>query len=369
MANVLSLVSYKIFPAKLGGQKGIALFNEYFSFHHKLICVTIKDNDPSIAKYEMLNILSNSKLRYINIFYFFKLRKIIRQHHIDHLILEHPYYGWLGLLLKWACGVRLVIHSHNIESLRFKSTGKWWWRILYIYESFIHRRANLTFCITEEDRQFMLTKYGVDPAKATVITYGIEATEPPTHAEKMASRERLCKIHEITANDIIYLFNGTLDYYPNLEALKVIIHKLNPILLREGLQYKILICGKNLPLYMNELAEHEKNNILFAGFVEDISLYFKGADVFINPLTDGGGIKTKLVEALGYDLTCVSTQNGAIGVNEAYCDGKLLISADAKWTNFAERMIKAPAINSTIPKVFYDHFNWEQIALKASTFF
>jgi len=71
MANVLSLVSYKIFPAKLGGQKGIALFNKYFSEYHNLICVTVKANDPALANYTVLNILTDSKLRYINVFYFF----------------------------------------------------------------------------------------------------------------------------------------------------------------------------------------------------------------------------------------------------------------------------------------------------------
>ena len=99
MANVLSLVSYKIFPAKSGGQKNIAIFYKYLSVFHNMVCVTVEDNDPSYADYEVLNILSNSKLRYINIFYFFTLRRIIKKYQISHLIIEHPYYGWLGLLL------------------------------------------------------------------------------------------------------------------------------------------------------------------------------------------------------------------------------------------------------------------------------
>jgi len=49
MANVLSIVSYKIFPAKFGGQKGIANFNEYFSKFQTLYCVTIKDNSATDA--------------------------------------------------------------------------------------------------------------------------------------------------------------------------------------------------------------------------------------------------------------------------------------------------------------------------------
>src|SRR5438045_9555446 len=90
MSNVLSLVSYKIFPAKSGGQKNIAIFYKYFSAFHNLVCVTIKDNDPAYAGYTVLNVLSNSKLRYINIFYFFTLRTFIKKYQISYLIIEHP---------------------------------------------------------------------------------------------------------------------------------------------------------------------------------------------------------------------------------------------------------------------------------------
>ena len=119
MARVISLVSYPFLPAKVGGQKGVALFNKYFSRYHELICVTTEKNDPSAAEgYQVMNILSNSPLRYINFFYFFTLRRIIRDKQATHLILEHPYYGWLGILLKWFGGVKLIVHSHNIEGLR-----------------------------------------------------------------------------------------------------------------------------------------------------------------------------------------------------------------------------------------------------------
>ncbi|HUR10079.1 MAG TPA: hypothetical protein VM012_01845, partial [Flavitalea sp.] len=92
MINALSLVSYHFLPARVGGQKGIALFNKYFAGHVKLFCVTTKNNDPDEAIYPVLPILSDSPFRYINPFYFFSLKKIIREKNITHLILEHPYY-------------------------------------------------------------------------------------------------------------------------------------------------------------------------------------------------------------------------------------------------------------------------------------
>ena len=366
MANVLSLVSYKIFPAKLGGQRGIALFNQYFSTYHKLTCVTIKANDPSMAPYEMLNILSNSRLRYINFFYFFRLKSLIRRYQITHLIIEHPYYGWLGVVLKWFCGVRLIVHSHNIEGLRFKSTGKWWWGILWNYEAFVHRQASFTFCITDLDRQYMIDKFGIRPSNSTVITYGIDGEEAPSKNERINARHFLEEKYGILKKSTIYLFNGTLDYLPNFEALKNIIDKINPIFIENGMPYKIIICGKNLPVEMEGLGAFIDKNIIYAGFVDDISIYFKGADIFINPVTEGGGIKTKLVEALGYNLNAVSTLNGAIGVSTSICNGKLLLTKDLDWNDFALKMKDAISINKAIPGSYFEHFSWKNIAMKAA---
>jgi polysaccharide biosynthesis protein PslH len=366
MANVLSLVSYKIFPAKLGGQKGIALFNRYFSKLHQLTCVTIKDNDPSYAEYKVLNILSNSKLRYINIFYFFTFKKIIKENAISHVIIEHPYYGWMGILLKWFCKVKLIVHSHNIEGLRFKSTGKWWWGILWHYERMVHRAAHHSFCITEEDRKYMIKCFKLKKEKTTVVTYGIEWDEPPAAVERLAAKKELCKKYEISEESSLYLFNGTLNYGPNLDAVKNIIDRINPCLLKQEVKYKIIICGKGLPEDMNELRDHKDKNIIYAGFVDDISVYFKGSDVFINPVVEGGGIKTKLVEALGYDLNTVSVANGAIGVPGNLCNGKLLIAENNDWERFAELMKDATTIKQTIPPDFFDYFYWQNIAKKAA---
>ncbi len=97
--------------------------------------MTTKNNQPDLADgYEVQNILSDSAFRYINPFIFFTISKRIREKKATHLILEHPYYGWLGFLLKKFCGIRLIVHSHNMEGNRWRSLGKWWWRILWNYE-------------------------------------------------------------------------------------------------------------------------------------------------------------------------------------------------------------------------------------------
>lgn len=367
MTTVISIVSYPFLPAKVGGQKGVALFNKYFSKYHHLICVTTKKNEASAAEgYEALNILSNSKLRYINILYFFLIRKIIRQHQASHILLEHPYYGWLGILIKKFCRVKLIVHSHNMEGLRWKTLGKWWWKILWQYEKYTHRMADYNFFIHDEDREYAVKAFGLQPSKCITMTYGIEWDTIPSKEETERCKDLVKAKHAIGPGEKILFFNGAFNYSPNVEALKRITDDINPLLLKKSnFFYKIIICGRDIPV---EISSRYYTNIIFAGFVDDVSIYFKAADIFLNPITEGGGIKTKLVEALGYNVNAVSTLQGATGIHIDWCNGKLLICANNDWDSFAELITQSSKYIAGIPAVYFDHFYWGYTTKKAAAF-
>jgi polysaccharide biosynthesis protein PslH len=364
--KVLGLVTYSILPAKIGGQKDIALFYKYFSREVPFLAVSIRKNDPAFAEgYEMLNILSDGLGRYINPLYFFTLRRIIRQYQVTHLELEHPYYGWMAVLLKWFTGVKLIVHSHNIEGTRFKSLGKWWWKGLWYYEKWTHRRADHSFFKQDDDREYAIRYFGLLPQSCITTTYGIEWNTVPAAQERKAARETLRQQHGIPAHHRLLLFNGAFNYLPNLNGLRNILEKINPELQTiKDFHYTILICGKDIPA---GLAGQSHPNVIFAGFVPDISLYFKGSDVFLNPVVEGGGIKTKLVEALGHNMNAVSSQNGAIGVDPAICNGKLVITDDAL-TGFSKAVVEAAWYQADQSPAYFEHFYWGNIAQKAARF-
>jgi polysaccharide biosynthesis protein PslH len=326
----------------------------------------VKSNEKQNNKITLKNILSNSKIRYIDIFLFFKLNRFLKQSKFTHLIIEHPYFGWLGVLLKRFCKVRLIVHSHNIEALRFKSTGKWWWKILWHYEKWTYTKASSIFFITNEDLEYAVKYFKLKKEKCSVLTYGIEIDTIPTASKKESSRAEICKTHSINTNEKILLFNGTLDYKPNLDAVKIILEKINPALFAtKDFKYKIIICGKGLPASFSELKDYVNNNIIYAGFVDDIRSYFLGADIFINPVIKGGGIKTKLVEALGYNLTAVSTETGAIGVSISVAENKMCVVKDNDWKSFTDEILKIDTDFKT-PHSFFNHFYWGNIAAKAA---
>ncbi|MFM7709275.1 MAG: glycosyltransferase family 4 protein [Ferruginibacter sp.] len=371
MARVLSIISYPFLPPKMGGQKGIALFNRFLSKKLSLYAATTDNNSPEPEDmYTFFPILGHRQWRYMNFFLIFKLKKIIREKNITHILLEHPYYGWLGWLLQKMGGVHLIIHSHNIEALRFKSTGHWWWKLLWYYERWTHRLAQGNFFISDEDRTYAIQHFRLNPALCHTITYGFDLASPPTEVERQQAQKTIRQTHGIPDDHRLLLFNGTLDYTPNRQALDTILEQLLPRLEKEtAFPFSIIICGKNLPDTYHHLKAYEHRHIIYPGFVEDISLYFKGTDLFINPVVDGGGIKTKLVEALGFGLACVSTKQGAIGVPVSITSEKLCVVDDNDHLAFTQAIIHMAAVAKTAPPIgpaFFNHFYWDTIAGKAA---
>ena len=350
----------------MGGQRGIAFFNKYLSKEVKLVCLTTKSNDPKFAEgYELIQVFSDNKLRYINPFYFSRIKRILKEKKITHLQLEHPYLGWLAVWLKRSLGIKLIIHSHNIEGRRWKTLGKWWWKTLWNYEKWTHRRADYNYFKQDDDLNYAVEYYELERSKCSVITYGIEWNQPPGAEEHLNARETLVRNHNIPSDHTILLFNGAFNYPPNLTGLMRIIDQINPKLQTHNFKYTILVCGKDIP---QTIIDQKEPNIIIVGFVNDISLYFKGADIFLNPIIEGGGIKTKLVEALGYNLNAVSTRNGAIGVDPAMCNGKLVVHEDDDWVGFTESIIKLSKVKATIDDRYFEHFYWGNIVKKAIAF-
>ncbi len=368
--KITVIIPYKTYPAKMGGQKFNALVYQYLSGLLPVTIISTKNNEaPSGRNIVFIPMFSNSRSRYINPFLFFRIRNEVKKNNTTHLNLIHPYMGWLGLLVKWFSNVKLVIQSHNIEALRFKSVGKWWWGILWHYEKFIHRKADINFFVTEEDRQYAITHYKADPKKCHILTYGFEFDKIPAAGERANAKKKVQEIHGIDPGEKILFFNGTLDYKPNLDAVDSIINHINPVLLTtNGFRYKIIICGRGLPAHYNELKDHRSQNIIYAGFVDDITIYFKAADIFINPVIDGGGIKTKLVEALGYNVSSVSTQSGANGVSKEVAGTKIAIVPNADWEGFTREIIKIDTSENTGAD-FFNHFYWGNIAKHTASIF
>jgi glycosyltransferase involved in cell wall biosynthesis len=302
--------------------------------------------------------------RYFNFFLIGRLQKIIQEKNIELLFFDQPWFGWLMLMLKIFTKKKIFLRSNNIEYLRFKSMGKWFWQMLYVYEKWTYRIADLVIFVSEIDRQKAIYEFDLDENKTLLTPYGIEVTEAPL--KNQDSGFRIQDLHKTDSNEKILLFFATMNYAPNYEAVEFIAEKIYPLLKQQSsFSFKILICGKNLPEKIQKKLS-DKPEIKYCGFVENIEDYIDGADVMINPILSGGGVKTKAIDTLARNKTVISTNTGAEGIDPNVCGNKLIIIPDNDWIGFANSIIGNIDKHENIPTTFFETYSWTNIIEKLS---
>jgi polysaccharide biosynthesis protein PslH len=360
---VLDITSYKYLKPKTGGHLGIYYPLQALGKYCKLLSAGVVENDAQAGlTYESLPIFRGGAGRYINPIYFFRLKNIIKTHKVQAILLQHCYFAWLAILLKKFCKVKLVMRSHNVEYLRFKSMGKTWWPILKKYEHWCLKHSDMVMCVTLDDEA--IYKQQVINPIYNAFPFGTNLENADT--DILHIQQKIKQQYNIQHDERLILYNGTLGYAPNRHGLDFILEKLNPLLQASNLKYKILICGSGLPAEYQALRAYAAQNIIYAGFVENVADVFKAADVFVNPVIGGGGIKTKLIEAIAYGTTVVSSTDGAIGFVEATAPDKIIICTDDDAQEMCNAVLKV--LQSTYkptPQSFYDYYNWNTNAQKA----
>lgn len=362
--SVLGIVSFKVFPALMGGQKYIVDYYRELAKQTKVVLVVSKDNKEAVLTEKELNVLPflfNHWYGFLNFVYCFKLVQIIKKEKIDVIIIDHSYFGWLGILLRLLSGRKLIIKSANLEAFRFRDMGRWGWRIYEMYEKWVHQKADRNFFISDEERLYAIEHWKVNATISYTVPYGTSIEEPYSELEKINSRNTILNTHTLPVETKLFLFNGTLDYIPNEDALYIILNELVPRLNQTSLNYRILICGVQIkPNWEAQLLACP--TIIFKGFVENIELYNQGAHCFICPITLGTGVKTKITDALAAGLTVIACKKSCEGFNLSILNDQLIAVEDYNWDEFARAMIQLP-INEMheTPKAFYKAFNWASI--------
>jgi polysaccharide biosynthesis protein PslH len=358
--RILSIVWYKVLPARFGGQKGIANFNQALGKLFPLVCLCSRNNEaPAGLSYFVIPALPVSKWQFLNPFIQQKIAAIAKKERPTHIILEHPYHAKAALKACRASGAKLIVHSHNIESERYRQLGKRGWRLLYKHEKKVHQQAYLSLFKTADELAFAIQNFELSPHKCMVMSYGIDR---PHKLNKDAARKVMVDRHGIAPNSKILLFAGTLDYAPNEQAVINLVTQIASLIRND---YKIIVCGRNRIKGFEHLNDLSHPNVILAGEVKDIDTYFSAADAFINPVMTGGGVQTKNLDALAYDLNLVCFSDMLSGIDLSLCRGKVFTAVPGNWNAFADSIDKALAASPTpVPTSFFDYYSFDRQVLK-----
>lgn len=360
--NILSIAPYKVLPPTSGGHLGIVTLHHYLGKICQDHLVSTVDNGPADSyAFDLHKVFPPGAKRYIPLYYYNSLLSIARKYDANHIYCDHPYMAPTAMALARKLKIPWYLRSHNIESERFRSFGKKWWPVMRTFERFAMRNANGVFFITPEEREWGINNFELDARKSHVIPYGTTLEKAPGGHD--AAKQSMAAEMGLDPTKPWLYFLGALDYYPNEQAVAFILDEVVPRLNEAHAQYEILIGGKGLSEKLKtQIAETP--HITYTGFIPVLDTFLKACDVMLNPVILGGGIKTKAIEALGYDKTVVSTFSGAAGISPQACGDKLLISEDNDWYAFVANINKATQSTTTISQAFYDTYYWGNIAKK-----
>ncbi|RYY90208.1 MAG: glycosyltransferase [Chitinophagaceae bacterium] len=359
--KLLSLVWFKVLPARFGGQKGTALFNRYLAEQAELVCLCSSDNHPDgPLPYRVRAELPPGKRSVFRPSVWRQIARVIAEEQPTHLLLEYPYHAYAAFRAARRHRIKLVLHEHNIEYRRFRNLGHSGWRLLRAYERWACRQADLVLFKTEEDRDHAVTVFGIDAGKTLLVPYGIEPGTPLTNDVDIREQWK------IPDDALLLLFAGTLDYTPNADAVTAIYKELAPRLDAAGRPYRVLICGRNHSEAFQYLEALHHPCIQQTGEVENIGPYYAAADVFINPVLSGGGVQTKVVDALAAGCAVCTFEHGAMGIERSICSDKLIVVENREWDAMCQRVQRTPP-GKEVPEAFTSFYSWPAIVARVAT--
>lgn len=118
------------------------------------------------------------------------------------------------------------------------------------------------------------------------------------------------QIPKIARTTPVILFTGCMDSWPNRDAVTFFVSDILPSIADVFPDVVFQIVGSG----SDGLNVPGTAHISVTGYVESLSPYYAGCDVFVCPLRTGTGIKNKMLDAMATSCAIVTTSVGAEGL-------------------------------------------------------
>lgn len=221
-------------------------------------------------------------------------------------------------------------------------------------EEYAVKKADAVFAVSKDDAKKLCEEFHINESKIHIIPNGVDISRfsPCVKSEK----EKTKKIMGLNGKKII-LFAGS-KHIPNIHAVNNILE------IAEKIKDKDILF-----IVAGSVGNSFKNikNVLFTGYIDDISGYFKAADLAINPMISGSGTNLKILEYLASGIPTITTKVGARGLDIE--NGKHAIISEIenfpKWINILfENFDLYAMLEINGRELVKDKYDWNQIVKK-----
>ena len=253
----------------------------------------------------------------------------------------------------------VVLFEHNVEYMIWKRLHEveerparrallgLEWRKMRQYEARACARASLTVAVSEADRALLAAN--APGADIRAIGTGVDTTyfHPNGALEAPAS----------------LVFTGSMDWYPNEDAIMYFIAEILPELRREVPGLSLAVVGRDPAERLR--AACAAAGVQVTGTVADVRPHVAEAAVYVVPLRIGGGTRLKIFEALAMGKAVVSTRVGAEGLPIVPGEHFLQADSPADFTQAVVTLLKDPdrrrALGRAGRRLVEDRYSWTQV--------
>lgn len=234
------------------------------------------------------------------------INECIQQHSIDIIHFEHFHYTRYAFNIKSSIKKVIVYHDlhHSIyrQKMRFE-------------EKYIRK-----FLLFVEFTKFYIFERLLDTRIDTKIFLNpIEMLSLPKNSIHIPHIVNPCIVFRKARDKKSFniLFLGAYNHPPNRISAKFIFKYILPELAKTTNKFKIHLVGAGTKNFEDQLSHSKyRDLIIIRGFVEDINQAFDDMDIALFPILYGGGIKTKVIDAMAAGVPVVTTPQGIVGLTD-----------------------------------------------------
>ncbi len=239
-------------------------------------------------------------------------------------------------------GAPLVYMSQNAEYQlaadwrgRWAGLGKWLADELERQEARVLGAADLTICITPEDRSALLAHYPAPPDRLHVLPRGLDLDRYPilTPDERRQQRQALG-----LGDEVVLVFSGSY-HPPNFAAAQFA----QALAANLPDHCRVIIAGT----VARHLPERADPRVWLRPDPTAPAQLLPLADIGLNPMTTGSGMNVKMLEYLAWGLPVVTTPWGARGI-EGEPGSHFLIAELVDMASHISRLAADPALRMSL---------------------
>jgi polysaccharide biosynthesis protein PslH len=191
------------------------------------------------------------------------------------------------------------------------------------YEPAVIRQVQAVVVFTENDRQAIQSLVPGTP----VVRIPIGTELPATPMDPLGSLPRNL------------LFFGNFIHPPNVDAALRTVRTIFPQLQTRFPDLELYIVGDNPPAELKRMANPQ---IHITGCVADLALYLERASIIIAPLRAGGGMRLKVLEALGAGKAVVASPRALEGLNAVERQNVYVAESDEEFCHAIAELLLSP---------------------------